>query len=151
MTEDQLISKLNFFFPETFPLPFNPQENPKVKLILETLINMADEPIQLTRFNQLLHRVGEAGVSNGFFRYYFLSKPENHPFPIEKVLDGMPGLNERGVSTLDQLDWGFKRFFIDSLLYFGDLRIAFNKLKNLSYEKLETFFSSKRFDSTTMR
>ena len=48
------------------------------------------------------------------------------------------------------LKWGMYRFYVDALLYFGDVRIAFDKVRALSFNQLEQLFHSKRFDTDGM-
>jgi hypothetical protein len=115
------------------------------------MLKMPLEPITLTHLNQFLHLANEAGISEGFFRYYFLNEPTQHPYAIARIFTAVPGLDENGVSSLDQMRWGLHRFFVDGLLYFGDLRSAFRDLRNRSYEEIEDFFAGKRFDSEGMR
>ena len=42
------------------------------------------------QLNQIFHRCSEAGMSEAFFRYYFLEAPEEHPYPVDRVFAGWP-------------------------------------------------------------
>lgn len=101
--------------------------------------------------NQLLHLCHEPGVSDGFFRYYWLSEANDHPYPVIKL----PGF-ERAlchgdlIQSLQHLRWGLYRLYVDALLFFGDVRIAFNKLRTLSESELKRYFSGKRADTDGM-
>jgi hypothetical protein len=119
--------------------------------VFERLQEIDVKPIGRAQLNQLLHLCHEPGVSEGFFRYYWSSAPSEHPYEVDKI----PGYN---VDTLggdliqssEQLKWGMYRFYVDALLYFGDVRIAFNKLHGLSSNHLKELFFSKRFEDEGM-
>ena len=147
MTKDEVISTLKFFFPGSFDEQAQFMKSQDGQRILERILGMSVNPIHVTHFNQLLHLNHEAGITNGFFRYYFTSESNKHPYPIDKVLDAMPGLDEKGISSLSQLEWGLRRFYIDALLFWGDIRQAYRELREKSYSDIEEFFSSKRYNS----
>jgi hypothetical protein len=108
-------------------------------------------PIGRAQLNQLLHLCHEPGVSDGFFRYYWLSNPRCHPYRVEKI-PGYSTSTLQGdlIQSQEHLVWGLYRLYVDALLFFGDVRIAFNKLRSLSAKALEEFFQSKRFDTEGM-
>jgi hypothetical protein len=107
-------------------------------------------PIGVTHLNQILHLSHEAGVTSGFFKYYFLELPKSHPYDVGKVVEGGPGIDNTGVSSIKQLDWGLRRFYIDALLYFGNIRTAYRLLRVKSFDELTAFFARKRVDSSQM-
>lgn len=147
---EEIIYKLKFFFPGSFKegSPFIQSQDGK--LILQRIKEMPINPIHATYFNQLLHLNHEAGVTEGFYKYYFLTQPKQHPYPVDKVLPVSADLNEKGISSLKQAEWGLRRFYIDALLFWGDLRSAYRDLREKSYSELESFFSAKRFDTDQM-
>lgn len=151
MTKEEVISTLKFFFPGSFSEQSQFIQSQDGQRILERLVNLPTIPIHVTHFNQLLHLNYEAGVTDGFFKYYFCSEPTSHPYPVDKVLDVSPSIDEKGVSSLKQMEWGLRKFYIDALLFWGDIRFAYRDLRTKSYSKLEEFFSSKRYDSEGMR
>jgi hypothetical protein len=120
-------------------------------MMLTRLSRMPDEPLTRTHFNQLLHLNHEAGVSSGFFQYYFLEEPQTHPYPIDGLFSETPTLNPVGIASLDQLKLGLHRFFLDSLLFFGNFRSAHRILRDLTHDKLSSFFASKRYDTEQMQ
>jgi hypothetical protein len=151
MTKKEVIDTLRLFFPGSFS-----EESPFINsedghLILSRLLEMADSPIHVTHFNQLLHLNHEAGASNGFFEYYFCSAPQCHPYPVDKIIDISPNIDEKGISSLKQMEWGLRRFYIDALLFWGDIRSAYRHLRTKSYSEIEEYFTAKRFDSKQMR
>ena len=61
------------------------------------------------QLNQIMHRCSEAGMSEGFFRYYFLELPEEHPYPVDQVKEaGAFRLPEGAaeIQSLQQFLWG---------------------------------------------
>jgi hypothetical protein len=56
-----------------------------------------------------------------------------------------------GIATLDQLQLGLHRFFVDSLLFFGNFRSAYRILRSMSHGEITEYFSSKRFDTSKMQ
>jgi hypothetical protein len=112
-----------------------------------------DEPLPAVQLNQLLVLAHEAPIGDGYFRYYWLQAPEAHPYDVRKV----PGFSENWlksegvIASLPQLKWGLYRLYVDALLYFGNVRTAFRSLRDLSLAEIETFFSSKRFDTEAIK
>lgn len=151
MTKKEVINTLKFFFPGSFNEQSQFIQSQDGQRILERLLNLSTFPIHVTHFNQLLHLSHEAGVTDGFFKYYFYSEPTSHSYPVDKVLEVSPSIDEKGVSSLKQMEWGLRRFYIDALLFWGDIRSAYRHLRTKSYSELEEFFSSKRYDSEGMR
>jgi hypothetical protein len=106
VVEEELIEALALYFPGSFgrPAPFLDTE--LAKRLIERLLRMPNEAITRTQLNQFLHLMHEAGMSEGFFRYYFLTSPSGHPHAIDRIFPTHPGLNESGLSSLEQLRWG---------------------------------------------
>src|SRR5947208_1785376 len=128
MNHEKLKQVLGFYFSrfavkaDTETVKTSLRANPDAELILKRLLSISDAPIGVTHFNQLLHLVHEAGVSEGFFKYYFQEISPLHPYPVDRVLDVQPPLGEKGIASVEQLDWGLRRFFIDGLLYYGNIK-----------------------------
>ena len=105
------------------------------------------------QLNQLLVMGHEAPVSDGFFRYYWLQAPPDHPHNVREV----PGFSQEWLDaremiiSLAHLKWGLYRLYVDSLLFFGNVRTGFRKLRNLSTSELETFFRAERFDTEAVK
>jgi hypothetical protein len=121
--------------------------------VFERLGKLDEEPLPAVQLNQLLVMGHEAPVGDGFFRYYWLQAPEQHPYSVRDV----PGfskdwLESKGmIASLAQLKWGLYRLYIDGLLYFGNVRTAFRKLRDRSIPELENFFNSERFDTEAIK
>ena len=121
--------------------------------VFERLGNLDDEPLTAVQLNQLLVLGQEAPASDGFFRYYWLQAPAEHPYSVRHT----PGFCEEWLNSddmivsLDHLKWGLYRLYIDALLYFGNVRTAHRKLRDFSFEELEEFFSHKRFDTEAIK
>ncbi len=98
------------------------------------------------RLNQIMHLCSEAGMSEGFYRYYFLVAPRNHPYPVEKVFPGVDFIPIDGVEeikSLRQLQWGIRRFMYDAMLYWGNFRQAYRDLRQKNYQELESLYVAK--------
>lgn len=125
------------------------QKNPEE--VFERIKAIDKNPIGRAQLNQLLHLCHEPGVSDGFFRYYWLCIPKFHPYEVDKI----PGYNQSVINgnliqSQEHLKWGLYRLYVDALLFFGDVRIAFNKLRTLTAKQLEELYQSKRFDTEGM-
>ena len=101
-------------------------------------------PLTATQFNQLLTLDSAPPLSEGFFKYYWLNAPE-HTYNLRALpcyrKDWEGSL---AVFDLDQLYWGFYRFYVDALLYFGNVREAYQELRDMSKDNLEDYFGDKR-------
>ena len=121
--------------------------------VFDSLDGIQDSPLTKEQFNQLLVFGHQAPISDDFFHYYWLDRPLNHPYPVEKLpaferkwLQG-----EKVIASLPHLKWGLYRLFTDGLLFFGNVRTAFRALRTLDRNALETFFESKRFDTDRIK
>jgi hypothetical protein len=121
--------------------------------VFERLGKLDDEPLRAVQLNQLFVLGHEAPVGDAFFRYYWLEAHKEHPYSIRDV----PGFSEDWlrsggmILSLEHLRWGLYRLYIDGLLYFGNVRTAFRRLRDLSASQIETFFSSRRFDTDAIK
>ncbi|MDE0331680.1 MAG: hypothetical protein OXL41_07405 [Nitrospinae bacterium] len=147
----EVIQILRYYLRDIFREDSPTLNSEEGRVVVERFSNMDSGPIGVTHFNQMLHLTHQAGVTDDFFEYYFLSEPPNHPYPVDKVLQPKPGKYEGGISTLKQLDWGLRRLYIDSLLYYGNIRTAFRDLRTKNSSELKSFFESKRYDSEHLR
>lgn len=123
---------------------------PKTDLrIFERLKKIDSEPIGRSQLNQLLLLGHEAALSDGFFRYYWLRTPatNSHPYRLD-ALDGFsPDYNDRNaIQSIEHLRWGLYRFYVDALLFFGNVRQAYRYLRGLSFEAISALYRAKCFD-----
>ncbi len=108
------------------------------------------EPLTVAQLNQLLALAHAAPMSEGFFRYYWLSCPP-HPWDIESLPNYKSEWQDSlAIFDLDQLHWGLHRFYIDALLLFGNIRAAYQQLRGLDQGELESFFGARMFDPTKL-
>jgi hypothetical protein len=102
--------------------------------VVEVLINCEKRPISCEVLSQLLILSHEGGVSKGFFDFYFLTDPhaEGYSWYDPKKLPEFEErfLNAKELLSLKHLKWGLRRFYIDALLSFGNIRQAFRALRN---------------------
>ena len=104
------------------------------------------------QLNQLLAFGHEAPVSDDFFRYYWLEAPLEHPYSARSLPDfDANWLTAPGIVSLPHLKWGLYRIFIDGLLWFGNVRTAFGKLRSLSAAEIRDFFRERRFQTEVIR
>jgi len=105
-------------------------------------------PLNFTQLNQLFLISELNGINQDFFRYYWTTASEHHPYKVKKV----EGFDEKFVTTdqiisVAHLRWGFYRIYIDALLYFGNITIGFYQLSHMNEKALNAFFHSMRFDT----
>ena len=120
--------------------------------VFDRLALLDREPLTKVQLNQLLAFGHEAPVSDDFFRYYWLSAPSRHPYDVKQLADYAEGwLDANGILSLDHLRWGLRRLYTDGLLYFGNVRTAYRKLRALTATELAAYFGKRRFDSEAIR
>jgi hypothetical protein len=110
---------------------------------------IAQGSLSWARLNQVLHLASEAGMSEGLYRYYFLETPKQHPYPVDKVFPSKtyaPASGSTGILSLEQLQWGIRRFMYDALLFWGNFRQAYRDLRQKTFEQIQTIFALKRVD-----
>ena len=111
------------------------------------------EPLAAVQLNQLLVLGHEAPVSDDFFRYYWLHVPDQHPYDVRTI----PGFSDSfpdssgAIVSLAHLKWGLYRLYVDGLLYVGNVRTAFRRLRDLPFSEIEGFFKSKRFETDAIK
>ena len=120
--------------------------------IFTRLARLSEDPLSAVQLNQLLVLGHEAPVEDGFFQYYWLQVPKCHPYDVREV----PGYEDRWlrsdtIQSLPHLRWGLYRLYIDALLYFGNIRTGFRRLRDLSVPDLESFFRREHFDTGAIK
>lgn len=119
--------------------------------VFKRLADINNTPLSCPQLNQLLILSHEAGVSDDFFSYYWLSTPE-HPYDVKSIPDFKPEwINDSKISSLNHLRWGLYRLYVDSLLFFGNIRSGYRFLRTKTKKELEDFFRSKMFDTKYMK
>ena len=117
-------------------------------LIFDRLSTVESDPLTKVQFDQLLALGHEAPVSDVLFRYYWLQANGSHPYNVSNI-PGFRGdyLRSKAIVSLEHLKWGLYRLFVDALLYFGNVRTAYQKLRSMTGSELEGFFERRRFDT----
>lgn len=120
--------------------------------VFDRLGKLPHETLPKVQLNQLLVLGREAPMSDGFFRYYFLSAPPLHPYEV-KDLPGFSAqwLDGDEIRSLDHLKWGLYRLFTDGLLWFGNVRTAYRHLRDMTAAELDSFFHARRFDTEQIK
>ena len=120
--------------------------------VIDRVAAVSTSPLGHAELSQLLILSHEAGMSEGFFSYYWLKAPGAHSYEVSRVEGFEPAwLEATKIVSLAHLKWGVTRFYVDALLYFGNIRSAYRSLRDKSFEQLEAFFYSHRFDTDYMR
>lgn len=111
------------------------------------LSNIESMPITKVQFDQLLSLQNIKCVSDGFFKFYWLSKPE-HFYKFDDIeLDD--SISE--IRSLNQLYWGFNRLFIDCLYVYGNIEKGFELLSDLSYDELVNVFEKNKVNTEQIK
>jgi hypothetical protein len=120
--------------------------------VFARLARMDQEPLAKVQLNQLLAFGHEAPVSDDFFRYYWLSCPAQHPYSVRTLpeFDDV-WLSSSEIVSIPHLRWGLYRLYTDGLLYFGNVRTAYRKLRALTQPELDRFFGKRRFDTDKIK
>jgi hypothetical protein len=123
--------------------------------VVERLSRLDEEPIGRAQLSQLLILSHEAGLSDGFFDYYWLRTP-SHTYDVR--IHGVPEdgfdpswTDGTHIRSLAHLRWGFYRFYVDALLYFGNVRSAYRTLRDKTQDELEEFFSRRSINTESLR
>jgi hypothetical protein len=120
--------------------------------VLERLASIATEPLAKVQLNQLLAFGHEAPVSDDFFHYYWLSDSPRHSYDVKRLTDfDQRWLDSNAIVSLAHLRWGLHRLYADGLLYFGNVRTAYRKLRAFTESELNGFFGKRRFDCEAIR
>lgn len=120
--------------------------------VFDRLGRVDREPLAKVQLNQLFAFGHEAPISDDFFRYYWLSQPPRHPYDVATLPDFDPRWLEANIIlSLAHLRWGLCRLYTDGLLYFGNVRTAYRKLRALTKAELDSFFAKRRFDTEAIR
>jgi hypothetical protein len=119
--------------------------------VFERLEAIVSEHLSRAQLNQLLILSHEAGMSQGFFSYYWLSDPEKHLYDVTKLSGFDPAwISADKIVSLEHLKWGLTRFYIDALLIFGSVRTAYRTLRKLNVSDLEDFFAARSADTRSL-
>lgn len=120
--------------------------------VFDRLASVDADPLTKVQLNQLLAFGHEAPVSDDCFRYYWLEDPGNHPYDVKALPEFDPRwLRADAILSLAHLRWGLHRLYTDGLLYFGNVRTAYRKLRALREQELEAFYGKRRFDSDAIK
>jgi hypothetical protein len=151
MSKEKILDELKLFRLQSGGFGSWINENTDLE-IFARLARLDQEPITKTQLNQLLAFGHEAPVSEGFFRYYWLDCHHCHPYDVTRVTNFKDDwCNASAIVSLEHLKWGLHRLYIDGLLWFGNIRTAFRKLRTLEVNDLNAFFASRRYDTSLIK
>lgn len=154
MSKQQILDELRLFSLNTDGIGGWIAENTADE-VFRRLERIEQEPLTKVQLNQLLAFGHEAPLSDDCFRYYWLDIPNEHPYEVSR-LPGFTGFTEEwtsasAITSLAHLKWGLHRLFTDGLLYFGNVRTAYRKLRGLTMKELRSFFGQRRYDTQLIR
>lgn len=121
------------------------------EMIITVLANCSKDYLSLARLNQLLGLTKHNPISEGFFKYYFLSIPIGHPYSFVRLMSEKPDIHVSHIVSSEQFEYGVRRFLADSLLFFSSIDQGFRQLGQMTYEQLVDFFSSRCSDGQSMQ
>jgi hypothetical protein len=122
--------------------------------VVDVLLACEKQPLSREVLNQLLILSHEAGVSRGFFQFYFCYDP--HPsgeswYDPKNFAEFDPVyLGSKEIVSLRHLKWGLRRLYTDALLYFGNIRQAYRYLRSKGKPTIGDFFREHLFDAKAM-
>jgi hypothetical protein len=109
--KEELLELFSFGF-DHWLVKRSPQE------VFDRIKAIDTNPIGRAQLNQLLHLCHEPGLSDGFFRYYWLSAYARHPYELEKIPDyDAKFINGDLIQSQQHLRWGLYRLYVDALLF----------------------------------
>lgn len=121
-------------------------------VIFERLSEIETNPISKVQLNQLLAFGHEAPLSEGFFRYVWLTSGARHPYDTTTLPDFEEAyIGKNVITSLAHLKWGLYRIFTDGLLFFGNVRSAYRELRSLKFAELHEFFAAKAFNAEVIK
>lgn len=125
------------------------------KDVIARLNRLQGEPLSFEHLNQLLILSHEAGLSRGFYEYYWLSIPSAqhvHPYDVRALKNFSESFSSTSgkIISAHHLAWGLERMYVDGLLFFGNVREGYRFLRNKNLEELRAFFSSKCYDTVQL-
>ena len=115
------------------------------------------EPLGRAQLSQLLILSHEAGPGPAFFAYYWLRAPGDHPYDVTDIGIGQDTpfseawLTGTQIVSLAHLKWGLYRFYVDALLFFGNVRSAYRSLRDMDMAELDAYFAQSRFNTQGLR
>src|SRR6266571_2398041 len=120
--------------------------------VFARLGRIGEDPLTKVQFNQLLAFGHEAPVSDDFFRYYWLAAASDHPYDVKVIPNFQEAwLQSSAITSLAHLKWGLHRLFTDGLLWFGNVRTAYRKLRSMTRDELPAFFARRRFNTQLIK
>lgn len=105
--------------------------------VFRSIANIKSEPITKVQLDQLFSLQGIRSISDDFFKYYWLSKPTVHFYEIEDIV--IP--NSHTINSIEQLKWGLKRIFIDTIYAFGNIQLGFNRISRMTSDELNNLYT----------
>ena len=152
MTNNQIIAKFSDIMYESEQktiCSFVTQNSPK--LLFEILSNLQEKPLSKAQLDQLLILHQQKNMSEDFFRYYWLTKPDDHFYAIDATKGFKLSSTCNNISSIEQLKWGFNRLFVDCMLMFGNIQQGYEALSRLNLTELKAQFEKHKINTEQIR
>ncbi len=122
------------------------------EVVFERLSRLEAEPLSLVQFRQLLVWGHQGPPTDDFLEYYWLTIPENHPYPAQTLSPFNPDwVAGDTIKSLQHLEWGLRQLYSDSLMWWGNIREGYRQLRQMSGTQLKSFFAVRRYDTDAIR
>ncbi len=136
---------------DLFPIEnlFHPLDPPprNGELIRARIREIPENPLSHSQLNQLMHLSHQAGMTDAFFSYYFITDPKEHPFVVPPPPAAIRGTK---IASEEQLRWGVERFALDAAFFFGDFTNAYRKLRDMDFDEILDYFDDWRKDAEAL-
>ncbi len=116
--------------------------------LFDVLLNIDKAPLTKVQFDQLLSLQHVQTMSDDFFRFYWLERPDKHFYEIDAI--EIPEGTDT-IKSLEQLKWGFNRIIIDTLYVYGNIQKGYETLCNLSIQEITGIFSKHLFNTSQIQ
>lgn len=119
--------------------------------LFDSLSQINENGLSKVQFDQLLNLQQIKGVSDGFFKFYWLSYP-SHFYDIRK-LHGFDNsyTTDVVIQSIEQLKWGLLRVFIDCLYVFGNIEEGYKTISDYTEEELLCLFEQYSFKADIIK
>lgn len=140
-----LTEAIGIYFPS---LIRHAKDNHDLQIALSQGLDALEQgSLSWARLNQIMHLCSQAGMSEGFYQYYFLDNPGLHPYSCDRLFPDESYEPPEGtveIQSLTQLKWGIQRFMYDAMLFWGNFRQIYRDLRNKDFAEISKLFSAKR-------
>lgn len=119
--------------------------------VCDRILDIEHQSLSKVQLDQLLGFQRERAVSDGFFKYYWLTEPE-----LPYNLTSIPGYRsdyqkQNDIVSIEHLFYGLYRIFMDGLLLCGNVRSYYRQACSMSFEAIQSLASTALFDTQAIK